>query len=82
MSRSSGLAWSTPAQLALACLLAQGPDIVPIPGTKHRAYLEQNVGALDVALSERDLLRLDEVAPLGVAAGARYPEAGMRTVNG
>ena len=72
----------TPAQLALAWLLAQGTDIVPIPGTKRRAYLEQNAGALDVELTAHDLHRLDDVAPLGVAAGARYPEAGMRTVDG
>ncbi|HEX6964340.1 MAG TPA: aldo/keto reductase [Gemmatimonadaceae bacterium] len=72
----------TPAQLALAWLLAQGTDIAPIPGTKQRPFLEQNIGALDVELSASDLRRLDEVAPIGVAAGTRYPEAGMRVVNG
>jgi aryl-alcohol dehydrogenase-like predicted oxidoreductase len=72
----------TPAQLALAWLLAQGEDIVPIPGTKQRRYLEQNVAALDVELSSSDLEEIEEVAPKGVAAGERYPEGGMRTVNG
>jgi aryl-alcohol dehydrogenase-like predicted oxidoreductase len=72
----------TPAQLALAWLLAQGEDIVPIPGTKQRRYLEQNVAALGVDLTAGDLEEIDEVAPKGVAAGGRYPEAGMRTVNG
>jgi aryl-alcohol dehydrogenase-like predicted oxidoreductase len=71
----------TPAQLALAWVLAQGEDVVPIPGTKHRKYLEENVGALDVELSPEDLRRIDEVAPKGVAAGLRYPEAMMASVN-
>jgi aryl-alcohol dehydrogenase-like predicted oxidoreductase len=68
-------------QLALAWVLAQGEDIVPIPGTKRRKYLEENVGALDVNLTEEDLRRLDEVAPRGVAAGQRYSEEMMRLVN-
>jgi aryl-alcohol dehydrogenase-like predicted oxidoreductase len=72
----------TPAQLALAWLLAQGDEIVPIPGTKQRRYLEQNVVALDVELTPADLEEIEEVAPKGVAAGERYQEAGMRTVNG
>jgi aryl-alcohol dehydrogenase-like predicted oxidoreductase len=72
----------TPAQLALAWLLAQGDDIVPIPGTKQRKYLEQNVAALDVELTRSDLEHIEEVAPKGIAAGERYHEAGMRTVNG
>jgi aryl-alcohol dehydrogenase-like predicted oxidoreductase len=72
----------TPAQLALAWLLAQGDDIVPIPGTKRVTYLEQNLAALDVSLSADDLRRIDEIAPKGVAAGTRYPEQGMRAVNG
>ena len=72
----------TPAQLALAWLLAQGADIVPIPGTKQRGYLEQNLGALGVELTPADLEEIEEVAPKGVAAGERYHEAGMRTVNG
>jgi len=71
----------TPAQLALAWLLAQGEDIVPIPGTKRRAYLRENVGALEITLSEEDLASLAEIAPPGVAAGARYPEMGMQAVN-
>jgi aryl-alcohol dehydrogenase-like predicted oxidoreductase len=72
----------TPAQLALAWVLAQGDDIVPIPGTKRRKYLEQNVAAVDVHLTEEDLRRIDEVAPKGAAAGLRYPEASMASVNG
>jgi aryl-alcohol dehydrogenase-like predicted oxidoreductase len=71
----------TPAQLALAWVLAQGEDVVPIPGTKRRARLEENVGALDVALSPADLARIDEVAPRGAAAGSRYPAEYMRLVN-
>ena len=71
----------TPAQLALAWVLAQGEDIVPIPGTKHRKYLWENIGALDVCLTSEDLTRLDEVAPPRVAAGSRYPEADMEIVN-
>ena len=71
----------TPAQLALAWVLAQGEDIVPIPGTKRRKYLEENVGALDVELTPEDLQRIDEAAPKGAAAGTRYPEAAMASVN-
>lgn len=71
----------TPSQLALAWLLARGRDIVPIPGTKRVTYLEENVGALDVELTPDDLARIDAIAPRGVAAGTRYPEAGMRGVN-
>jgi aryl-alcohol dehydrogenase-like predicted oxidoreductase len=71
----------TPAQLALAWLLAQGKDIVPIPGTKQRRYLEENVGALQVELSPSDLEEIEEVAPKGVAAGERYNEASMRTID-
>ncbi|MBA3442687.1 MAG: aldo/keto reductase, partial [Pyrinomonadaceae bacterium] len=70
-----------PAQLALAWVLAQGEDIVPIPGTKRRKYLEQNVAALEVRLTPEDLRRIDEIAPKGVAAGARYPEAMMSAAN-
>jgi aryl-alcohol dehydrogenase-like predicted oxidoreductase len=72
----------TPAQLALAWLLAQSEDIVPIPGTKQRRYLEENVGALEVELTSPDLEEIEEVAPKGAAAGDRYHEAGMRTING
>ena len=63
----------TASQLALAWVLARGQDIVPIPGTKHRRYLEENLGALTVSLSDAELRRIDEIAPKGVAAGARYP---------
>jgi aryl-alcohol dehydrogenase-like predicted oxidoreductase len=72
----------TPAQLALAWLLAQGDDIVPIPGTKQRRYLEDNIGALKVKLTRADLEEIEEVAPKGAAVGDRYHEAGMRTING
>ncbi|SPF49466.1 Aldo/keto reductase [Candidatus Sulfotelmatobacter kueseliae] len=71
-----------PSQLALAWVLAQGNDIVPIPGTKRRKYLEENVGALNVKLSQEDLRRIDEVFPPEAAAGARYPEHMMALVNG
>jgi aryl-alcohol dehydrogenase-like predicted oxidoreductase len=71
-----------PAQLALAWLLAQGEDIVPIPGTKQRRYLEENAGALEIELTASDLEAIEEVAPKGAAAGERYHEAGMRTING
>ena len=71
----------TPAQLALAWVLAQGEDIVPIPGTKRRKYLRENVDALDVLLNADDLERIDEVAPKDVAAGSRYPEAMMRLLG-
>jgi len=71
----------TPTQLALAWVLAQGDDIVPIPGTKHRKYLQENVGALEVALSNKDLARIDEVAPHEAVAGARYPDWAMEMVN-
>jgi aryl-alcohol dehydrogenase-like predicted oxidoreductase len=71
-----------PSQLALAWVLAQGKDIVPIPGTKHRKYLEENVAAIDLKLSAEDLRRIDEIFPTGAAAGLRYPEHMMSTVNG
>jgi len=71
----------TPSQLALAWVLAQGKDVVPIPGTKRRTYLEDNVGALNVRLTAEDLRRIDEVFPSGVAAGLRYPEHMMSLVN-
>jgi aryl-alcohol dehydrogenase-like predicted oxidoreductase len=69
----------TPSQLALAWVLAQGPDMVPIPGTKRRTYLEENVAATKVQLSKSDLERIAEVAPKGFAAGGRYHD--MSTVN-
>ena len=71
----------TPAQLALAWVLAQGKDIVPIPGTKKQTYLEQNIRAAELSLSASDITRLNDAAPLGAAAGARYSAAGMNTVN-
>ena len=71
----------TPAQLALAWVLAQGDDIVPIPGTKRRKYLEDNVQAADLELGPAVLAELDAAFPPGAAAGARYPEAAMRSVN-
>jgi aryl-alcohol dehydrogenase-like predicted oxidoreductase len=71
----------TPAQLALAWLHAQGADVVPIPGTKSRARLEENVGALSVSLSAGDLARISAVAPKGVAAGPRYPEMAMKAID-
>jgi aryl-alcohol dehydrogenase-like predicted oxidoreductase len=70
-----------PSQLALAWVLARGEDIVPIPGTKRRTYLEENLGALDVQLTAADLARINEIAPRDVAAGQRYPEAMMKRVN-
>ena len=71
----------TTAQLALAWVLAKGEDVVPIPGTKHRRYLDENIGALDVKLTAEDLERLDEILPPGAAAGERYHAQGMATVN-
>jgi aryl-alcohol dehydrogenase-like predicted oxidoreductase len=71
----------TPAQLALAWVLAQGEDVVPIPGTKRRSRLEENLGAEGIPLSETDRARIEEVAPRGSAAGERYPAEFMRYVN-
>lgn len=71
----------TPAQLALAWVLAQGNDIVPIPGTKRRKYLQENIGALDVVLTKEDLSRIEEVAPKNAFAGSRYPEAMMKLLS-
>jgi len=71
----------TPAQLALAWVLAQADFIVPIPGTKRRKYLEDNVGAINAKLTPEDLRRIDEIVPPGAAAGLRYPEQMMRLVN-
>lgn len=70
-----------PSQLALAWVLAQGEDIVPIPGTKHRKYLEENVAALDIQLKPEDLRRINEIFPYGAASGERYPEHMMAIVN-
>jgi aryl-alcohol dehydrogenase-like predicted oxidoreductase len=71
-----------PSQLALAWVLAQDKNIVPIPGTKRRKYLEENVAAIEVKLTPEDLRRIDEIFPTGAAAGLRYPEHMMNTVNG
>ncbi|CDW92984.1 MULTISPECIES: aldo/keto reductase [unclassified Thiomonas] len=71
----------TPAQFALAWLLAQGDDVIAIPGTKRRRYLEENMGALRVRLSTADLIRIHQAVPPGAASGERYPEAGMQAVN-
>jgi aryl-alcohol dehydrogenase-like predicted oxidoreductase len=71
----------TPLQLALAWVLAQGEDVVPIPGTKRVKYLEENAAAAQVELSDDELRRIDEVFPAGAAAGTRYPEGGMKAVS-
>jgi aryl-alcohol dehydrogenase-like predicted oxidoreductase len=78
MAREKGC---TASQLALAWVMAQGEDIVPIPGTKHRKYLEENIAGADIALSAADLARIDRALPPGAAAGMRYPEPGMKAVN-
>jgi aryl-alcohol dehydrogenase-like predicted oxidoreductase len=78
MAREKGC---TPSQLALAWLLAQGDDVIPIPGTKHRRYLEENVAAVDIRLTDEDLRRIDDVAPHGVAAGERYNASMLALVN-
>ena len=72
----------TPGQLALAWVLAQGDDIVPIPGTKRRTYLEENVKAVDVKLSKDELAEIEVIFPFGAATGARYVETGMKLLNG
>lgn len=71
----------TPGQLALAWVLAQGDDIVPIPGTRRPERVEENFRALEIVLSENDLRRIDSAVPKGATAGARYPEGGMKTIN-
>jgi len=78
LAREKGV---TPGQLALAWVLAQGEDIVPIPGTKRRRYLEENAAASEIELTADDLARINEIAPQGAAAGTRYPEAMMKFVN-
>jgi aryl-alcohol dehydrogenase-like predicted oxidoreductase len=71
----------TPSQLALAWVLARGEDMVPIPGTKHRNYLEENIGAVNVTLTSADLERIDEIAPKGAAAGDRYTAESMKLIG-
>ena len=68
-------------QVALAWVLAQGEEIVPIPGTTRRTHLEENLAALDLSLSPENLARLDQAAPKGVTAGDRYPEQAIKAVN-
>ncbi|MEO8537683.1 MAG: aldo/keto reductase [Betaproteobacteria bacterium] len=70
-----------PSQLALAWVLAQGDDIVPIPGTKRRTYLDENLGALDIVLTDEELARIDRVIPVGAAAGARYAPQALKAVG-
>ena len=72
----------TPSQVTLAWLLAQGPDVVAIPGTRHANRLDENIGALDVTLTPEMLAEIDAIFPAGAAAGLRYPEAMMGSVNG
>ncbi|HJX54016.1 MAG TPA: aldo/keto reductase [Polyangia bacterium] len=79
VARSKGC---SPAQLALAWVLARGPDIVPIFGTKRRTYLDENLASVKVALSAEDLAAIDHIAPKGVAAGTRYPEILMHVLDG
>ncbi|HJW15734.1 MAG TPA: aldo/keto reductase [Flavisolibacter sp.] len=78
MAKSKGC---TPSQLALAWVMSQGDQVFPIPGTKRMKYLQENVGALDVKLSQEELKEIDAIAPKGVAAGLRYPESAMGSVN-
>jgi len=71
----------TPSQLALAWVMAQGNDMVPIPGTKRREFLEENIGAINVTLTRQDLARIDEIAPKGAAAGERYGAEAMKVLG-
>jgi aryl-alcohol dehydrogenase-like predicted oxidoreductase len=71
----------TPAQLALAWLLVKGEDIIPIPGTKRQARLHENVGALEIELSADEIQQIEAIVPIGAAAGTRYPEALMHSLN-
>jgi aryl-alcohol dehydrogenase-like predicted oxidoreductase len=71
----------TPSQVALAWVLAQGEDVLPIPGTTSRAHLEENLAALDITFTPGELARINEIAPRGVAVGERYPEMAMKVVN-
>ena len=82
IERWSAARGCAPAQTALAWLLAKGPDIVPIPGAKHRGRLTENVAALGLHFTPDEVAELDRLAPLGAASGLRYPEAGMAIVNG
>ena len=73
---------ATPAQIALAWVLAQGPDVVPIPGARRITHLEENLAAVNIGLSDDQLMALDNCAPIGAAVGTRYPEAMMGSLNG
>lgn len=79
MAREKGVSAGQP---ALAWVLAQGDDLVPIPGTRRVQYLEENLGALDIVLDPAELARIDAIFPVDAAAGTRYPEAMMRSLNG
>jgi aryl-alcohol dehydrogenase-like predicted oxidoreductase len=79
IARSKGV---SPSQLALAWVLAQGRDIVPIPGTTRSSHLDENIAALDIVLTADELAQIEAVAPLGVASGPRYPAPTMVHVNG
>jgi aryl-alcohol dehydrogenase-like predicted oxidoreductase len=81
VKRVAGRKRCTAAQLALAWVLAQGEDVVPIPGSKRRERLEENAAAADIQLTAEELSEIDALLPRGIAAGTRYPEAGMRAVN-
>ena len=81
LDRIAGAGGRTPAQVALAWVLSRGPDIVPIPGTKHRSWLEQNVAAVGMRLDGADLKALDEAFPPGAASGLRYPEGQLRRLG-
>jgi aryl-alcohol dehydrogenase-like predicted oxidoreductase len=81
VEKMAGQKQCTAAQLALAWVLAQGDDIVPIPGTKRRKYLDEDLAALNIRLTAADLARVAEIAPVGVAAGPRYPEVHMKRVG-
>jgi aryl-alcohol dehydrogenase-like predicted oxidoreductase len=78
LAQAKGIA---PSQLALAWVLARGDDIVPIPGTKRRTYLEENVRATEIRLSADELAQIEAIAPVGVAAGLRYPAAAMSSIS-
>ena len=71
----------SPSQLALAWVMAQGADIVPIPGTKRRKYLDENVAAVDIVLTKDEIGHINDVIPVGAASGTRYPESAMPSVN-
>ena len=77
----AGRRGATPGQVALAWVLAQGDDVVPIPGTKRRTYLLENIAAADLVLSDEDLVLLDQALPVGVAHGERYPEQTMAAID-